>query len=92
MFYIGILGAAVLLLAFALSQLHFMKNHHITYDIMNAFGALCMVLYAYDSAVWPFFALNVVWLFFGIYDIYFEIKKQRHKKFLIFRSKKHLQW
>lgn len=87
MFYVGILGAAILLVAFALSQLHFMDHQHIYYDIMNAVGAICLVLYAFDSQVWPFFVLNTVWAFFGLYDIYQELHKRRHKKFSLFLSK-----
>jgi hypothetical protein len=86
-FYIGILGAAILLLAFALSQLNKLKKYDITYDLMNVVGAIFLVIYAYFSNVWPFFVLNSVWAFFGLYDLWQGMNKQHHKRHHLLRSK-----
>jgi len=59
---IGIVGAAVILLAFLLNQKGKVTAESNLYDGLNALGSLLLVVYAVLLNSIPFFILNTVWL------------------------------
>ena len=70
---IGTFGAGILLFFFILNQLNVMKNSNPLYDAGNFIGAVLLAIYAYESGVWPFVALELVWAAVSIRDFLRDI-------------------
>lgn len=64
---IGTLGAALLLIGFALGKFGYLKNDSAGYDILNLFGAGFLTWYAVLLASWPFIVLEGIWALFALY-------------------------
>ena len=65
----GIIGAAIILLAFLLNQVGKWSSETLSYDIANAIGAGFLIYYAYTLESWPFVALNTVWFLMSAIDV-----------------------
>ena len=66
---LGLLGVTLILLAFFLLQAHRLHGHALSYQLMNAFGALLVLvslLYAFNLAA---FLMELAWLAVSIYGI-----------------------
>ena len=66
----GLLGVALILLAYFLLQAGRMLGHSLTYQLMNASGALLVLvslLYAFNLSA---FLMEVAWLAVSIYGIF----------------------
>ena len=67
---VGLLGVVLILLAYFLLQAGHMRGHSLAYQLMNAFGALLVLvslLYAFNlSAV----LMELAWLAVSIYGIF----------------------
>ncbi len=62
-FIIGIVGMAIILVAFILDE--FVKSFNqetIRYNLLNIVGSGLLIYYAVTLNSWPFIILNVVWL------------------------------
>jgi len=65
----GLLGVALILLAYFLLQAGRMHGHTLSYQLMNAFGALLVLvslLYAFNLSA---FLMELAWLAVSIYGI-----------------------
>jgi hypothetical protein len=67
--WIGIAGAAILLLAFVLEQLGLVSDKSYFYDGANVLGSALLGYYAYEGRVWPFVVLEIVWALVALYYI-----------------------
>ena len=67
--YIGIIGAVVLLIAFALLELDKLSRDKISFHILNFIGASLLLVYAFIINSYVFVALNVAWDLFSLYRI-----------------------
>ena len=66
---IGLLGVAAILLAYFLLQAGHLRGHALSYQLMNAFGALLVLvslLYAFNLSA---FLMELAWLAVSIYGI-----------------------
>jgi len=66
---VGLLGVVLILLAFFLLQADRMRGHSLTYQLMNAVGALLVLvslLYAFNLSA---FLMELAWLAVSIYGI-----------------------
>jgi len=70
---IGISGAAIILLAFVMNQLHKWKDTDLSYDVSNAFGSLLLIVYSYYLNSIPFIILNAVWFAVSAKDVFIKI-------------------
>lgn len=70
-----IFGSFLLLLSFFMEQTHRWKESDITYDTVNFFGAVLLVIYAYSGDAYPFVILNSVWAIISLRDIIHYLKK-----------------
>lgn len=77
--YIGSLGAALILIAFVLGQTHVWKDTYLSYDLMNAIGAILLIIYAWIGAAWPFVVLNFVWALVSLRDVVIDLKRNAQK-------------
>ena len=82
-FTCGIAGAALLIVAFYLTQINRLKADDFAYDAANFFGGLLLVIYATWIMAWPFLILNSVWAIVSLFDMIHDIKRDHpHKAFL----------
>ncbi len=66
----GMLGVAVVLLAFFLLQARKLHGNGLTYQLMNALGAIAIMLSLFlGSFNLPAFVLEVAWLVISIYGM-----------------------
>lgn len=77
---IGIIGMALILLAFLLNQVNLWKNDDLLYDVTNFVGSAGLVYYAWIGNAIPFIVLNVVWAFFSLRDIFIDVEDLRKGK------------
>ena len=67
---LGLLGVVLILLAYFLLQAGRMRGHSLTYQLLNAFGALLVLvslLYAFNLSA---FLMELTWLAVSIYGIF----------------------
>ena len=67
--FVGIVGAALMLVAFVLLQLKYLKDDDLVYDGINFVGGLLLVAYAHLIGSLPFLILNGVWTLVSLRDI-----------------------
>lgn len=65
----GIVGTAIILLAFLLNQFGKWSSESISYDLANVVGSGILIYYAYTLESWPFVALNTVWCLVSLSDM-----------------------
>ncbi|MEV4285377.1 hypothetical protein AB0K40_07700 [Nonomuraea bangladeshensis] len=63
---VGWAGAAVLLAAYALVSSGRIQGDGLTYQVMNLFGAVGLMVNSAWSAAWPSAGLNLVWAAIGV--------------------------
>lgn len=66
---LGVVGASLILIAFVANRFGCWSTTSLTYDAVNALGALLLIAYSYLIASYPFILLNVVWLLVAIKDL-----------------------
>jgi hypothetical protein len=71
---IGISGAAIILIAFVMNQLHKWKDTDLIYDASNALGSLLLIVYSYYLNSVPFIILNTVWFAVSAKDVFLKLK------------------
>ncbi|GAA1750121.1 hypothetical protein ABZ917_38575 [Nonomuraea wenchangensis] len=63
---VGWAGAAVLLSAYALVSSGRIQGDGLTYQVMNLFGAVGLMVNSAWNAAWPSAGLNLVWAAIGV--------------------------
>ncbi len=74
---IGIIGAAMILLAFILAQLKMWEDEWLRYDLVNLIGSAFLVWYGILIKGYPFVALNAIWFLVSLRDVFIDLKKKR---------------
>lgn len=67
--YVGLLGVGITLLAYLLLQMSYLKIEGLTYSVLNAVGAVLILVslhFVWNSAS---VAIEVCWFFISIYGI-----------------------
>ena len=72
---IGIAGAALILLAFILSETHVWSEDDLTYDAVNLIGAALLIWYSWLIHSWPFAILNGVWALVALRDVILDARR-----------------
>ncbi|HTY44147.1 MAG TPA: hypothetical protein VMC80_02805 [Patescibacteria group bacterium] len=70
----GWIGGILLILAYFLLATKKIKSHSISYNLLNAFGGLGLIVSTFATKSWPSFALNIAWVGIAIFTIS-KIKK-----------------
>jgi hypothetical protein len=65
---IGIAGAALVLLAYILSEMKVWSEESLRFDIVNAAGSALLIAYALLLNSIPFMILNGAWLLLSVRD------------------------
>ncbi len=72
---IGVVGAGVLLLCFAVSQFKLLSVDSLPYDIGNFIGALLLTYYAYLIGSMPLLVIEAVWALVSLRSLLHHWKK-----------------
>jgi hypothetical protein len=59
-YYIGVLGAAMIMVAFFMKNLGNVDQGTLYDESLNLLGATFLIIYAWDLQAWPFFILNTL--------------------------------
>ncbi len=59
---LGWYGTAAIIIAYALSSFGVLESHDVLYQLMNATGALGIIVVSFKKKVYQPAVLNVVWL------------------------------
>ena len=74
----GYIGVLLVLLAFLLMQAHKLHGNGLTYQLMNIFGAVGVMLsLLFGGFNWSAFLMQVAWLLIGIYGVARSVQKRR---------------
>lgn len=71
---LGILGMALILLAFWMNQINKWKNDDLLYDFVNFLGSVLLIIYALPPLAYPFIILNSVWALVSLRDVILDLK------------------
>lgn len=74
---IGIIGSALVLIAFLLNQYNKLKNSSFIYDFVNFVGSACLFMYAVSTESIPFVVVNAVWGLFSLKDCIVYLVKRK---------------
>ena len=77
---IGIIGAAIILVAFFLNQTSVWKSESVTYEFTNFIGAVFLTWYSWLLHSWPFLALNIIWGGVALYEMIRHLRGHRPEK------------
>jgi len=66
---VGLLGVLLILLAYFLLQAGRMRGHSLVYQLMNAFGALLVLVSLFYAFNLSAFLMELAWLAVSIYGI-----------------------
>ncbi|MBM3227371.1 hypothetical protein FJZ27_00700 [Candidatus Peribacteria bacterium] len=70
----GIVGMALILMAFFLLETHRWSADGIAYDVCNLAGAVLLVINAFHGKAWPFLILNAVWGLVSLRDVILDCR------------------
>jgi hypothetical protein len=67
---LGWLGVGLIILAYALVSSGKIKPMTVTYQNLNLWGAVCMVIYLYCHQAWASVFHNIIWGGIALYGLY----------------------
>ena len=75
---IGTIGVAVIILTYVLLQIGKIKSEQLSYSLLNAVGALLILISLYYSFNLPSFIVEFFWLIISLFGIgkYFAASKE----------------
>lgn len=79
--WVGYVGVVLVLLAFLLMQAHKLHGNGLTYQLMNIFGALGVMLsLIFGSFNAPAFVMEAAWAAIGIFGVLRGMRLRREKR------------
>ncbi len=66
---LGTLGIAVIILAYVLLQIGWLRSEHLAYSLLNADGASFILVSLYYSFNFPSFIVEFFWLLISLFGI-----------------------
>lgn len=76
---LGTLGVAVIIFTYVLLQLERLRSEHLLYSLLNAVGALFILVSLYYSFNFPSFIVEFFWLLFSLFGIG-KYLRQKHER------------
>jgi len=76
---LGTIGVGVIIVAYILLQIERVRSEQVIYSVLNALGALLILISLYYSFNFPSFIVEFFWLLISIFGIgkYFRRKHDR---------------
>jgi hypothetical protein len=72
---LGAIGIVFILLAYFLLQRRKLTDDDHSYNILNALGALAIIIYSSYYKAWFSVVLNVVWFFIALFDLIGNLRR-----------------
>jgi hypothetical protein len=72
---IGWIGAFFYIIAYLLVSIKKIKADHLTFQLLNISGGVCLVVNSLHQADYPSVFTNGVWAAIGIFAIYYNARK-----------------
>ena len=69
---VGWTGALLFITAYFLLSIKKIKSDHITYQLLNIAGGICLVVNSFHLHDYPSVLTNVIWAGIGVFAIYFN--------------------
>lgn len=66
---LGTVGVAVIILTYILLQLERVRSDHLAYSLLNAVGAVLILISLYFSFNFPSFVVEFFWLLISLFGI-----------------------
>lgn len=66
---LGWIGAALVLLAYGLVSIQWLKGNSIGYQALNVAGAIFLIINSYSAGAYPSVGVNVVWVGIAAYTL-----------------------
>jgi hypothetical protein len=66
---LGTLGVAIIIITYVLLQLERIRSQHLLYSLLNAIGALLILVSLYYSFNFPSFVVEPFWLLISLFGI-----------------------
>ncbi|MBU0572669.1 hypothetical protein KKH23_02955 [Patescibacteria group bacterium] len=74
---VGVIGTTLVLIAYISNQTGKWKSQDFAYDLTNFIGSATLVIYAITIKSYPFAALNLVWSYISLKDVFVDFKNSR---------------
>ncbi len=79
--WVGYIGVLLVLLAFLMLQAHKLNGNGLTYQLMNIFGALGVMLsLVFGSFNAPAFVMEAAWAAIGVFGVLRGLRLRRRKR------------
>ena len=75
---LGTLGVCIIILAYILLQIGRLRSEQLAYSLMNAVGALLILISLYYSFNFPSFVVEFFWLIISLFGIGKYLMKHEH--------------
>lgn len=66
---LGVLGVAIIVLTYVLLQTERLRSNHFPYSLLNAVGALLILISLYFDFNFPSFVVEFFWLLISLFGI-----------------------
>ena len=76
---IGTFGVGIIVLTYILLQVERLRSEHVLYSILNAIGALLILISLYYSFNFPSFIVEFFWLLISLFGIG-KYLRRRHER------------
>lgn len=77
--FLGVLGAALILLAFWFLTHKVIHSHSYEYLLLNLIGGVLLATETYRHESYASFALNIVWALVALYGLFWAHKRKEAK-------------
>ena len=74
---VQVVGAVLILIAFAAAQLGAMDQHSRAYLLLNLVGSLILAVLAWNERQWGFLLLEVVWSAVSLWSLCVTLRRAR---------------
>lgn len=72
---IGWIGAFLYIIAYLLISIKKLKADHLTFQLLNISGGVCLVVNSLHQSDYPSVFTNGVWAAIGVFAIYYNARK-----------------
>ena len=76
---IGTFGVGIIVVTYILLQVERLRSEHVLYSILNAIGALLILISLYYSFNFPSFIVEFFWLLISLFGIGKYLRRRREQ-------------
>jgi len=76
---LGTFGVGIIVLTYILLQVERLRSEHVLYSILNAIGALLILISLYYSFNFPSFIVEFFWLLISLFGVGKYLRRRRER-------------